>query len=378
MIYLDNCATTRVKESVLDAMVKAMTEDYANPSSLHTFGLDIEKKIRSCRQEILDFLHGSGNLYFTSGATEGNNTIIRSFSKDKPQGIILTSPLEHASLKEPIQDLKNQGFQVKTLKVDSLGNIDLGDLKEKVDQGADLLALTHVNSELGNILPLDRVLEIIEGRAIHFHLDGVQAFGKIPVNLKGVDSYVFSGHKIHGPKGIGGLYIRNGIKVHPLVYGGGQEGNFRSGTENVPGIFGLYEAVKEARDQLEENYSKVLGLKNYLLENLEEKIQGLHIHGDLNQSSPYILSLAVEGTRGEVLLHMLEQDEIYLSTASACSSHKKEGKNPIHQAIGLDSAESIATIRICLNDELSKEDMDVFLTRFKEHVETLQAIIGRC
>lgn len=354
-----------------------MNEDYANPSSLHTFAFDIEKIIKQYREEILNFIHGEGELYFNSGATEGNNTIIQSFYRDYPKGTIITSTLEHASLQEPIRELEKKGLCVKYLKITPRGTIDLDDLKRHLDEGADLLALTHVNSELGNILPVDEIVKMIQGRKIHFHLDGVQAFGKIPTDMHGIDSYVFSGHKIYGPKGIGGLYVRNGVKVHPLIYGGGQENNFRSGTENVPGIFGLYEAVKLARDNFDENLEKVSQLKSYLKINLMDQIKGIHFNGDESKSSPYILSLFIEGTRGEVLLHMLEEDGIYISTASACSSHKKEGKNPIHQAIGLKPEESLATIRLCLNNELTKEDLDCFVSQLKEHVATLQAIIGR-
>ena len=377
MIYLDNCATTKPKKVVVDAMVKAMTEDFANPSSLHGFGLNIEKKIKKCREEILDFLQGNGDLYFTSGATEGNNTVIQSFYQKHPQGTIITSPMEHASLKEPIHLLKNKGIKVKELKVDKKGNIDLEDLEKQVQEGGNLLALTHVNSELGNILPLAEIIKIIQGKDIHFHLDGVQAFGKIPVDLTGVDTYVFSGHKIYGPKGIGGLYVRKGAKVNPLIYGGGQEGNFRSGTENVPAIFGLQAAVHWSRDHLEENYKKLADLKLGLMEELRKIIGQVDFHGDLDQGSPYILSFSIPGTRGEVLLHMLEEDEIYVSTASACSSHKKEGKNPIHQAIGLKPMDSLATLRICLNDELSKEELNTFVVCLNKHVKALQDILGR-
>ena len=376
MLYLDNCATSKPLESVVQAMVRAMEEDFGNPSSIHSFGFSLEQEIKKIRAFILDYLGGQGQVYFTSGATEANNTVIHSFALDHPQGRIITSPLEHASLMEPIKDLENKGFTVNRVKILPNGQVDYEDLERLVGEGADLVALTHVNSELGSILDLDRVRQALKGKQVHLHIDGVQALGKIPIDLKGVNSYVFSGHKFHGPKGIGGLYLAPGVSLHPLILGGGQEDYFRSGTENVPGIYGLYAAFQDLEDHFDENYVKVKKLKAYLLEGLKSTFPDILFHGDLETTSPYILSLSIPGTRAEVLVHMLEEEEIYISTASACSSHKKEGKNPIHQAIGLSKEESMATLRICLDQSLEKEDLDYFISRLKEKVDDLRMIIG--
>ena len=376
MLYLDNCATSKPLESVVQAMVRAMEEDFGNPSSIHSFGFSLEQEIKKIRAFILDYLGGQGQVYFTSGATEANNTVIHSFALDHPQGRIITSPLEHASLMEPIKDLENKGFTVNRVKISPNGQIDYEDLERLVEEGADLVALTHVNSELGSILDLDRVRQALKGKQVHLHIDGVQALGKIPIDLKGVHSYVFSGHKFHGPKGIGGLYLAPGLSLHPLILGGGQEDHFRSGTENVPGIYGLYAAFQDLEDHFDENYAKVKKLKVHLLEGLKSTFPHILFHGDLETTSPYILSLSIPGTRAEVLVHMLEEEEIYISTASACSSHKKEGKNPIHQAIGLSKEESMATLRICLDQSLEAGDLDYFVSRLKEKVDDLRMIIG--
>lgn len=381
MIYLDNCATTKPRKEVIDLMCKALEEDFANPSSLHTFGQSVENKVDKAREALSNLLNiNSDNLYFTSGGTESNNIALNGFiNKNKHLGNeIITTPIEHSSVIEKLKSYEKQAFKIITCKVDKNGNIDLDDLYSKINENTILISLIHVNNELGTIAPVKEIIKKAKSinKNILIHVDGVQSCGKISVDLKDIncDSYSMSGHKIYGPKGIGALYLKEGLVIDSLTKGGGQEKNLRSGTENVPAIIGLGKAAELMGKNFakEQEHSKMI--KEYLKEKISQNIDDFIINTPEN-SSNYVLSISFKSIRGEVLLHYLEQDEIYISTASACSSNGTD-KNRVLDAINIDKAYEDGTIRICTSYETSKDDIDKFVEKLKIYVEEIRSIMG--
>lgn len=382
MIYLDNCSTTKPYKEVIDKMVEILEHDFANPSSLHRMGVNSEQILKDARKNISKFLSCRENeIYFTSGGTESNNIAIKGLiEKNKRKGKhIVTSAIEHPSVKNIYKLYEANGYKVTWLKVNSEGKISLEELKEAISKETALVSLFHVNNELGTILDLGEIIKEIKkfDENIYVHVDGVQGFGKIETNVKSLncDTYSFSGHKIHGPKGIGGLYIRENINISPLVQGGGQEKNLRSGTENVPGIGGLSEAVLIRNEKLKIDYEHVKELKSYFLDKLKEKLDDYKVNSPVD-SSPYIVNLSINYTRGEVLLHYLEEDKIYISTASACSS-KGAKTNQVLEEIGVKGQLAEGTIRICLSKDIQKRDIDVFLDKILEYIDEIRKIIKR-
>ncbi|NLC04789.1 MAG: cysteine desulfurase [Tissierellia bacterium] len=384
MIYLDNCATTKPRESVINVIMESLREDYGNPSSLHRLGLNSEKKIKHAREIISNYLDINKNeLFFTSGGTESNNIAIQGIiEKYSARGKhIITTKLEHPSVDNIMKYYESKGYDITYLDNDSFGNIDLNQLKESIRGDTILVSIIHVNNEIGiiqNIEEVRKILNSVQSSAL-LHLDGVQSFGKIPFSLKslGVDTFSFSGHKVHGPKGVGGLYINNRLNLPPIVLGGNQESGIRSGTENLSGIIGFGEAVRILSQEFKNEFQQVSIIKEYLANNIMNEIDDIKINSSLdNSSSPYILSVSFRNIRGEVLLHYLEEEEIYVSTTSACSS-KGTKKSPILESIGLNDIEIQGTIRFCFSYETSKPDIDYLMGRLKASVKDIRKIIMR-
>lgn len=382
MIYLDNCATTRLRKEVKDLLIEEMELSFANPSSLHRLGLGVEKKIEEARRTIANYLRVEREeIYFTSGGTESNNIALKQGAKrNKRRGKhIITTAIEHPSVLETLKDLEGLGYEIDYLGVDKYGLISLEDLKDKLREDTILVSIMEVNNEIGSIQPVKEAGRIIKNfnPQILYHVDGIQGFCKIDnqINQAKIDFYSFSGHKIHGPKGIGGLYVNKDVKIDPLVFGGKQEKGLRSGTENIHGILGLAMATKEMEGNQAEERLKIRGLKEYLLENLES-LDDIIINSPLDLSSDYIINLSIKNTRGEILLHYLEEEEIYISTSSACSS-KGTDISHVLKAIGLDRKYIEGTIRICLSYDLEKEDIDKFVDVLYKSVEELREIIMR-
>jgi cysteine desulfurase len=376
-IYLDNAATTRAYPEVTAAVVDALENNYANPSSLHSFGFKSEKIIKKSRKITAEYLGVSPEeLIFTSGGTESNNLAIRGITQAyKNRGRhLITSPIEHSSVAELFKALEKEGWQVDRVRVDQEGHVDLEHLKSLISEETILVSIMQVNNELGTIQPLEKIAEIIkeENPLSFFHVDGVQAFGKVYSNLNEwtVDLYSISGHKVHGPKGIGALYIKKGINLKPLIYGGGQERNLRSGTENVPAIAGLAEAVKKLPDLTAEELfdQKLIELRNYLLKSLT-KIEEIEINSPAS-GAPHIINFSVPGVKGETMLHALESQGIYISTGSACSSKKKGSR--IINACGLSEARSESALRVSLDKKIKETDLDYFIKTLKEQIEFLK------
>ncbi len=376
-IYLDNAATTQALPTVTAAVVDALEKNYANPSSLHRFGLKSEKILKKSRKTAADYLGVKDKeIIFTSGGTESNNLAIRGITEAyKNRGKhLITSPIEHSSVAELFKALENENWEVDIVKVDQQGHVDLDHLKSLITDETLLVSIMQVNNELGTIQPIKKIAELIKENnpLSFFHVDGVQAFGKIYSNLNSwlVDLYSISGHKIHGPKGVGALYIKKGINLKPLVYGGGQERNLRSGTENIPGIAGLKEAVKNlpqfsAENNIDSNLAKK---RDYLFEQLQ-KIEDLIINSP-TAGAPHIINFSIPGIKGETMLHAMESQGIYISTGSACSSKTKGSR--IINACGLSEARSESALRVSLNRQITIEDLDFFIKTLKEQIDFLK------
>ena len=384
MIYLDNCATTMPREQVIDSMITSLKEDFGNPSSLHRRGINSEKKIKFSREIISNYLNINPNeLYFTSGGTESNNIAIQGIvNKYGARGKhIITTKIEHPSVHNIMKFYESKGYNITYLNNDKMGNIDLVQLKESINKDTILVSLIHVNNEIGviqNIKEVRKILNDLDSKPM-LHLDGVQSFGKIDFSLKslGVDTYSFSGHKVHGPKGVGGLYINNKLHLPPLVLGGEQESGIRSGTENLTGIIGFGEAVSILSQNFKEEFQQVSMIKEYFSNKILNEIDDVKINTSLDSnSSPYILNVSFRNIRGEVLLHYLEDKKIYVSTTSACSS-KGTKKSNILKSIGLNDNEIEGTIRFCFSYEISKEDIDYTLEILKSSVKEIRQIIMR-
>lgn len=381
-VYLDNAATTKPRKSVVQAVVYGMEELYGNPSSLHGKGVMVEKHIKQIRKNIARFLGCQDQtLYFTSGGTESNNMAIRGAAEayGRRGRHLITSKIEHPSVLNTMQDLAAKGYEVTYIDVDKRGLIDLDQLLSAVREDTILVSIMHVNNEVGSIQPIE-----ILGRELKrknkntlFHVDAIQSFGKIkiPVNTLPIDMLSFSGHKIHGPKGIGGLYVKKGVRLRPVVTGGNQETGIRSGTENVPGIFGLGKAVEEMDQDHPAKMKRLKDLKEYLIKNLSTAIENIEILTGADQSFvDHILSVAFIGVKSEVLLHSLEEDGIYVSAGSACSS-KKKGQSHVLKAMGLREQLIDSTLRLSISDETTIEQLSYAIDRIKYHVEALRKIM---
>ncbi len=383
-IYLDNSATTKPRRSVIDAMINMMEEEYGNPSSLHRMGFDAEKRVEASRKTIADFLNVSQDeIVFTSGGTESNNIAVQGVvNKYKRNGNhIITSSIEHPSVMNIFKHYEENGYDVTYLDVDSDGRIDLKQLEESISDRTILVSIMYVNNETGVVEPIKEIKETIKkvNQETKLHVDGVQAFGKIDIDIKGlgIDVFSFSSHKIHGPKGIGGLFIKKGLNLNPIIFGGGQEKNLRSGTENTPAIVGLGKAVDEIANTFKEENARIKAVKLYFYNKIVDNIKDIKTNSLLDErSSPHILNISFLGIKGEVLLHYLESDNIYVSTGSACSS-KGKSKSSVLKALNLTDNEIEGAIRFSFSYENTIEEMDIVVGKVKLAVEEIRKITKR-
>lgn len=380
-IYLDNSATTKPYQEVVDKMVLALTTQYGNPSSIYKKGIEVEREIKEIRRNIARSLGAKETeIYFTSGGTECNNTIIRSVAKlnKKTKNHIISTVIEHPSVLNTLKDLEADGFEVTYLPVSKDGKISLEDLKNAIKKETILVSVMHVNNEIGTIQPIEEIGKYLKSldEKVYFHVDGVQSYAKIKFRPSryNIDFMSVSGHKLHGPKGIGFMYVKENNRIKPLLTGGGQEIGIRSGTENVPGIYGIGEAVRILNQDLEGTIDKIRGLRDLLKEEILANIDNVKINSP-EDGVCHVLNVSFRGVRGEVLLHYLEQKEIYVSTGSACSS-KKKGSHVLN-AIGLTPDEIEGAIRFSLSDLNTKEEIMKTVEVLKESVSDLRMIIGR-
>ena len=380
-IYLDNSATTKPYQEVVDKMVLALTTQYGNPSSIYKKGIEVEREIKEIRRNIARSLGAKENeIYFTSGGTECNNTIIRSVARlnKKTKNHIISTVIEHPSVLDTLKDLESEGFEVTYLPVDKDGKISIEDLKNAIKKETILVSIMHVNNEIGTIQPIEEIGKYLKSldEKIYLHVDAVQSYAKIKFRPSryNIDFMSVSGHKLHGPKGIGFMYVKENNRIKPLLTGGGQEIGIRSGTENVPGIYGIGEAIRILNQDLEGTIDKIRGLRDLLKEEILANIDNVKINSP-EDGVCHVLNVSFRGVRGEVLLHYLEQKEIYVSTGSACSS-KKKGSHVLN-AIGLTPDEIEGAIRFSLSDLNTKEEIMQTVEVLKESVSDLRMIIGR-
>ncbi len=381
--YLDNSATTRVSDTVKDIMVKVMSEDYGNPSSLHVKGVEAERYIRETTDIIAKTLKVQPKeIIYTSGGTESNNlALIGAAMANKRAGNhIITSDIEHASIMATAKFLEENGFRITYLPVDENGHVSLDALKEALCDETILVSVMHVNNEIGAIEPVEGISKIVKAYkpSIVMHVDAIQSFGKLAIQPKrmGIDMLSVSGHKIHGPKGSGFLYVSEKVKIKPTIFGGGQQKGMRSGTENVPAIAGLGVAVKEACQNLEEKATKLCELKDYFIDRVTA-IDGVTVNSKKGMdSAPHIISVTFGGVRSEVMLHSLEGKQIYVSSGSACSSNKPAVSRTL-KGIGLDDKQIDSTIRFSLCYGSTKEELDYAVDEIAGMIDMLRKFTKR-
>ncbi|MDD6170296.1 MAG: cysteine desulfurase family protein [Lachnospiraceae bacterium] len=381
--YLDNSATTKCSERAFALMQRVLLEDYGNPSSLHMKGVIAERYVKEAKEKIAKTLKvNEKEIFFTSGGTESNNlAIIGTALANKRAGKrIITTAIEHASVANPMKFLEEEGFEVIYLSVDQDGVLSLDELKESVNDETILVSLMQVNNEIGAIEPIEEAVQIVH--AINpntlIHVDAIQSYGKMKIYPKklGIDLLSVSGHKIHGPKGSGFLYVKEKTKIKPLIYGGGQQGGMRSGTENVPGIAGLGEAAAEIYEDFSEKQEHLYSLKELFLTGISE-IPGVSVNGKTDRdSAPHIVSMSVEGVRAEVLLHALEEKQIYVSSGSACSSNKPAVSRTL-KSIGLKQSLLDSTVRFSFSVHTTKEEILYAVSELKTLIPTLQKYTRR-
>lgn len=376
-VYLDNSATTQCSQAAADLMMRLLREDYGNPSSLHNRGMEAENYVKEARKRIAQTLKvNEKEIYFTSGGSESNNlAIVGSALANKRSGMhVITTMIEHPSVANPFAYLEELGFAVTYLPVDAYGCISLEDLQEAMCSDTILVSMMHVNNEIGAVEPIEEAARVIKQKNPNclFHVDAIQSYGKFRIYPKrmGIDLLSVSGHKIHGPKGSGFLFVRDKVKVHPLILGGGQERGMRSGTENVPAIAGLGQAAMEIYQNFESNQTRMYRLRDYFIQEVEQ-IDGVSVNGHKDhRSAPHIVSVSVSGVRSEVLLHALEDKQIYVSAGSACSSNKPAVSRTL-QSIGLKRELLESTVRFSFSVHTTKEEIDYALEAMRGLVPML-------
>ena len=377
VVYLDNASTTKPSNEVIQEMAKGMAKYYANPSSIHGLGIECDKVLNTCRDFIAKKINASSDeIFFNSGASEGNNLILRGIPSSS-NNIIIT-PFEHSSVKNTIKVIKDNNIEIRYLKLNSKGEIDILDLKSKIDKNTRLVSIIHVNNEIGviqNLKEIGMTIKEVSSRA-KFHVDCVQGFGKFEIDVEDmkIDSLVMSGHKINGPKGIGFTYIRKGIKPKALITGGSQEMGLRAGTENLPGIIGLRLAIENSYNEMNINYNKVYEIKKYMIEKLG-KIKNVKINSILEENySPYILNASFIGVRSEVLLNALTTNNVYVSTGSACTSKSKSGLaySYVLEAIKLTKEEIEGAIRFSFSKDTTISEIDYTIECLENNLKFLR------
>lgn len=382
-VYLDNSATTRVFPEVAELMTKIMCEDYGNPSSLHMKGVQAENYLRYAKETLAKILKvNEKEIFFTSGGTESDNMALTgcAFANNRRGRHIITTQVEHPAVLKTCAYLESMGYRVTYLPVDSCGQISLTDLQRAMCPDTILVSIMHTNNEIGALQPIAAAGALIKRMNPYtlFHVDAVQGFGKAKIYPKkmGIDLLSASGHKIHGPKGVGILYIGEKVKIQPLIYGGGQQMNLRSGTDNVPGAAGMAKAAELLYAHYEDDLARLYRCKKYFMNGVR-KIEGVRINGllpgepDGAGTAPHIVSVSVPGVRSEVLLHALEEEGIYVSAGSACSARKPQPSATL-KAIGVEKALLESTIRFSFSVYTTEEELDYTLRQMYDKIPMLR------
>lgn len=376
--YLDNSATTKAFDEVKDIVVETMLKDFGNPSSMHLRGLEAENYIKEAREKIAKTIKADPKeIIFTSGGTESNNmAVIGTAMANKRRGNhIITTSVEHASVHGPMAFLEENGFRITYLPVDEKGVVSISDLEKEIREDTILVSCMYVNNEVGAVMPVREMSEVIKSKNkdIVFHVDAIQAYGKYEIFPKrmGIDLLSVSGHKIHGPKGAGFLYVKDKTKIKPIIFGGGQQKGMRSGTENVPGYAGVALASEIIYRDLADNVDRLYELKDYLIDRLSE-IEDVKINSTKGKNSaPQIVNASFLGVRSEVLLHSLEEKNIFVSAGSACSTNKHTVSATL-KSMGLKDEEIESAIRFSFCIFTTKEEVDYAVEVIKELLPMLR------
>jgi cysteine desulfurase len=381
-IYLDNAATTRPHPQVVEAVMRALTQDYGNPSSLHGLGVAAERLVDAAREAVARSVGvAPEEIVFTSGGTEANVLALVGAARRSRGRHLVTTAVEHSSVLEPLRRLARQGWELDVLPVDRAGRVRPEQVERVLRPDTAVVSVMAVNNELGTVQPLPEIARVVQrhraagGRAL-LHVDAVQAWGKVPLRPAawGVDVMTLSGHKVHGPKGVGALYVRRGVLLEPLLAGGDQERGLRPGTENVPGIAGLGAAAALLAREGEEAAARMRDLLARLRAQLQ-RLPDVRINTPEDGAAPHILSVTVRGVRGETLVHRLEQDGVYISTGSACHSRDPRPSHVL-LAAGLTPDEARSTVRLSLSRFTTADDVDAAAAAFARAVEDLRALVG--
>ncbi len=380
-VYLDNSSTTRAYKECAELVADVMYNSYGNPSSLHRKGIEAEKIVKKAREQIADTLKATpGDIYFTSGGTESDNLAILGACRTGRGKHIISTNIEHPAVLNTLQHLEKRGYLVDLVPVSRKGAIDTEKLARMIRKDTVLVSCMYVNNEIGTVQPVEKIGRIIktENPYTAYHIDAVQAYGKISFTAgqTGADFISLSSHKIHGPKGVGALYVKNKAKLSPILYGGGQQDNIRPGTENVPGIAGFGLAAKMSYDGISEKAERMNYLKNRLRDGIVSRLDDVVVNTPLDAAAPHILNISFGYVKSEVLLHSLEADGIYVSSGSACSSHKK-GPSYVLTAIGTDKKMIDGSIRFSLSEFTTVEEIDYTIEKVVENVKKIRKLLKR-
>jgi cysteine desulfurase len=376
LIYLDNAASTQIHEDVLVSMLPYLKEQYGNASSIHRYGRLSRKAIEKSRKQIASLINADpSEILITSGGTESNNTVLRGILKKNISSNIVTSSIEHDAILEPCKKLSQNGLEIKYLPVDKFGMINLFDLKNCISDNTCLVSIMFGNNEVGTVQKISEISQICHEKKIPFHTDAVQAIGKIPIDVKelGIDLLSISSHKLHGPKGIGALYLKNGILIDPMILGGGQEHGLRSGTENVANIVGFGKACEIAKNNLTANMAYVIKLRDLLIEKVLNEIPEVTLNGDPESRLPNNAHFTFLGVNGEDLIIKLDEYGIAASTGSACSVNTQRSSHVL-QAMGFSHEQITGSLRLTLGIFNNEKEIIQTVDSLKKIVEELRSV----
>jgi cysteine desulfurase len=376
-VYFDNNATTKVAEEVLEEITPLFCDLYGNPSSMHTFGGQMARRIRKAREQAANLLGcDPAEIIFTSGGTESDNAAIQGALAASPnKRKVITTRVEHPAVLTACRQLENHGYTVVELAVDKVGRLDLDELEEELDDDTALVTIMYANNETGVIFPIDKIADLVTAKGIAFHTDAVQAVGKIPLNLSNssIDMLSLSGHKLHAPKGVGVLYVRKGTRFSPFMVGGHQEAGKRAGTENVPGIVGLGKACELAAENIEEENSKVKSLRDKLENAILKECPDSRLNGDKDNRLPNTANISFEFVEGEAILLMLDKFGICASSGSACTSGSLEPSHVL-RAMGVPFTAAHGSIRFSLSRYNTEEEVDYTIEKMPPIIEKLREL----
>jgi len=376
LIYLDNAASTQIHDDVLNSMLPFLKEQYGNPSSIHRYGRLTRKAIHKARKQIASLINADpAEILITSGGTESNNTALVGILSQFPSSQIITSSIEHDAILEPCKKLISDGFQVNYLSVDKFGMIDISDLKNIISEKTSLVSVMFGNNEVGTIQPITKIAKICHENKILFHTDAVQVIGKIPIDVKklGVDLLSISSHKLHGPKGIGALYIKDGVKINPIILGGGQEFRLRSGTENVANIVGFGQACEIAQNNLVENSLSIKKLQTLLVKKVLDEIPQVTFNGHPESRISNNAHFTFLGVNGEDLIIKLDEYGVAASTGSACSVNTQKASHVL-ESMGFSLEQITGSLRLTVGIFNTENEINETVDILKKVVEELRAV----